>query len=251
MLWIAGRVSWYVPMRYARERKRSLAWQRWRQRSEGGGAHARGRCAWLRRSARLQPCRVEFGATGSGAMARLAPPALLVAWLLPYLAADMTLLAALPPRAAPALARALRRALARLAGDAWVVAAFSAEPDTKAALGALCEALETHAPLLLISLAPPPAAFAPALAAGHASLPVLAYTGGYLDRAAQVGLPCKRCLSAGKPACRLVLPELSTKTIRVHCRRRAHSISAWTRGLLSSRMLSSLCWRTTAGTISC
>ncbi|CAN8004191.1 unnamed protein product [Ixodes hexagonus] len=148
-------------------------------------------------------------------MARLAPPAalvLLVAWLLVpavlLVAADSTtpaLLAALPPRSAPQLARALRRALARWGsgpGDAatsWVVAAFSAVPDTRAALAALCAALEGHAPLLVVSLATPPAAFAPALAAGRAKIPVLAYTGGYLDRAAQEASPLYLSLDPGLP----------------------------------------------------
>ncbi|XP_077548400.1 uncharacterized protein LOC144161643 [Haemaphysalis longicornis] len=100
------------------------------------------------------------------------------------------LLAALPARSAPALARALRRALARSSqgpGDSgpWLAVTLGAEADTRAALAALCAALENHRPLLVVSLAPPPSAFATALAAGYAKLPVLAYTGGYLDRAAQ------------------------------------------------------------------
>ncbi|XP_037555671.1 uncharacterized protein LOC119432581 [Dermacentor silvarum] len=101
------------------------------------------------------------------------------------------LLAALPARSAPALARALRRALARSGqgpGDSpgpWLAVTLAADADTRAALAALCAALENHRPLLVVSMAPPPSAFAAALAAGYAKLPVLAYTGGYLDRAAQ------------------------------------------------------------------
>ncbi|XP_072141381.1 glutamate receptor ionotropic, NMDA 1-like [Dermacentor andersoni] len=101
------------------------------------------------------------------------------------------LLAALPARSAPALARALRRALARSGqgpGDSpgpWLAVTLAADADTRAALAALCAALENHRPLLVVSMAPPPSAFTAALAAGYAKLPVLAYTGGYLDRAAQ------------------------------------------------------------------
>ncbi|KAL3194500.1 hypothetical protein MRX96_016134 [Rhipicephalus microplus] len=101
------------------------------------------------------------------------------------------LLAALPARSAPALARALRRVLARSGqgpGDSpgpWFAVTLAVDADTRAALAALCAALENHRPLLVVSMAPPPSAFAAALAAGYAKLPVLAYTGGYLDRAAQ------------------------------------------------------------------
>ncbi|XP_064476798.1 glutamate receptor ionotropic, NMDA 3B-like [Ornithodoros turicata] len=91
------------------------------------------------------------------------------------------LLVALPEnRAAAALARALRRALGT--ASPWLAATIVLPSgDPAAQLGALCQALETHVPLLMLSLSPAPAGFAPALAAGTAGLPVIAYTGHYGD----------------------------------------------------------------------